>query len=128
MIYSPNVPVFKDDAGELLESYRTAFITCAAPNAGAIATNQPQHLPQIPAVFAERAELVLRVAAKYGHKRLVLGAWGCGVFRNDPVLVARVFKNLLMGPYQGVFEHLMFAVYDRSAKRTILEPFERAFG
>jgi len=32
-----------------------------------------------------------RLAAAHGYTRLVLGAWGCGVFRNDPEVVAAAF-------------------------------------
>jgi uncharacterized protein (TIGR02452 family) len=127
MIYSPHVPVFKNDAGDMLEPYRVAFITCAAPNAGAIATNQPNSLPRIPAVLERRAELVLQLAALRGHTRLVLGAWGCGVFRNDPQLVARVFKAWLETKFAGVFEHVIFAVFDRSKDRAVYSAFAEAF-
>jgi uncharacterized protein (TIGR02452 family) len=43
---------------------------------------------------------------------LVLGAWGCGVFRNDPGLVAGVFADLLARS-GGWFDEVVFAVYDR---------------
>lgn len=91
MILSPDCPVFRDDAGALLDAPRIAgFITSAAPNAGAIAINRPDELPLIEETFIGRAEGVLALAAAHGYRRLVLGAWGCGVFRNDPMMVARV--------------------------------------
>jgi uncharacterized protein (TIGR02452 family) len=36
VIYSPGVPVFRDDTGRLVEPYRVAFLTAAAPNVGAL--------------------------------------------------------------------------------------------
>jgi len=70
--------------GTLLEEPHLAtFITCAAPNAGAAANNRPEELAQIPEVFERRCDYVLALAASHGYKNLVLGAWGCGVFRND---------------------------------------------
>jgi uncharacterized protein (TIGR02452 family) len=127
MIYSPSVPVFKNDAGELLEPYNAAFITCAAPNAGAIASNQANSTSQIPEVLEQRATLVLGLAALKKHQRLVLGAWGCGVFRNDPNLVARVFKNLLKNKFKNVFEEVVFAVYDSSKNKSVFLAFESIF-
>jgi uncharacterized protein (TIGR02452 family) len=128
MIYSPGVPVFRDDAGELLEEpYLASFIPSAAPNAGAMAINQPASLERVPAVLLERAGLVLRLAAHVGARRLVLGAWGCGVFRNDPETVAGVFAHWLEGEYAHAFEHVTFAVYDRSKDQATLEAFRRAF-
>jgi uncharacterized protein (TIGR02452 family) len=127
MIYSPSVPVFKNDAGENLMPYNAAFITCAAPNAGAIASNQAQSIRQIPEVLEQRAALVLGLAALKKHQRLVLGAWGCGVFRNDPNLVARVFKSLLETRFKNVFAEVVFAVYDSSKGKSVFSTFEGIF-
>ena len=41
---------------------------------------------------------VLALAAACGHRSLLLGAWGCGVFRNDPALVADAFGQWLADP------------------------------
>jgi uncharacterized protein (TIGR02452 family) len=89
VINSAEVPVFRDDNGTLLpDPYPVSFLTCAAPNRAAIARNQPEHLPDVPAILTRRAARVLHVAAAHGHRRLVLGAWGCGVFGNEPAAVA----------------------------------------
>jgi uncharacterized protein (TIGR02452 family) len=112
VIYSPGVPVFRDDRGNLLDRpYRTTFLTSAAPNLGAIQRNQPADAADVPAVLRRRAERVLRVAAAHGHRRLVLGAWGCGVFRNDPGTVADAFVDALR--VVDRFDEVVFAIYDR---------------
>jgi uncharacterized protein (TIGR02452 family) len=127
MIYSPHVPIFKNDAGEILTPYHAAFITCAAPNAGAISTNQAHSTHLIPSVIKERAKLVLGLAALKKHARLVLGAWGCGVFRNDPEMVAKVFKDLLENSFKNVFAEVVFAVYDKSKGTPVYGAFEEVF-
>jgi uncharacterized protein (TIGR02452 family) len=128
MIYSPDVPFFKNDAGDLLEvPYTTSIITSAAPNYGALEQQQPQHLPSVPNVLAARAELVLRLAAHHQHRHLVLGAWGCGVFKNPPELVARVFLELLNGGFANAFESVVFAVYDRSKQQNVIGAFRQVF-
>jgi uncharacterized protein (TIGR02452 family) len=123
VIYSPGVPVFRDDKGRLLdEPYRTAFLTAAAPNLGAILRNQRQHADDVPAVLLRRAGRVLRIAARHGHRTLVLGAWGCGVFRNMPAVVARSFADALReAPY---FDRVVFAVYDRLPHTPVHAAFE----
>ncbi|MFF3677676.1 TIGR02452 family protein [Streptomyces sp. NPDC002120] len=126
VIHSPGVPVFRDDRGELLEApFRVGFLTSPAPNAGTIRRQEPQRVAEIPGALVRRAELVLEVAALHGYRRLVLGAWGCGVFQNDPAQVAEAFRGLLAGRFAGVFERVVFGVLDR--KPETREAFERAF-
>jgi uncharacterized protein (TIGR02452 family) len=121
VIYSPDVPVFRDDTGRLVEPYPIAFLTAAAPNAGALRVTA-----DLPGILRRRAARVLGVTYRHGHRRLVLGAWGCGVFRNDPRHVASAFATLLRsgGDYAGRFDLVVFAVPDGGNRR----PFEVAFG
>jgi uncharacterized protein (TIGR02452 family) len=78
--------------------------------------------------MAGRIDRVLRIAAAHGHDAVVLGAWGCGVFGNDPRDVAGLFRQALDGPFAGVFARVVFAVTDWSPERRFIGPFERAFG
>ncbi|MBD3575945.1 MULTISPECIES: TIGR02452 family protein [Streptomyces] len=127
VIHSPGVPVFRDDRGELLDTpFRAGFLTSPAPNAGTIRRQEPERAPEIPAALARRAERVLETAALHGYRRLVLGAWGCGVFRNDPTEVAEAFQALLTGRFAGVFERVVFGILDRNPEPR--EAFERVFG
>ncbi|MFZ3474189.1 TIGR02452 family protein [Streptomyces sp. 4.24] len=124
VIHSPGVPVFRDDRGDLTDTpFRAGFLTSPAPNAGTIRRQEPHRVPEIPAALARRAELVLRVAALHGYQGLVLGAWGCGVFQNDPAQVAEAFRGLLAGRFAGVFERVVFGVLDR--RPDTRETFER---
>jgi uncharacterized protein (TIGR02452 family) len=130
MILSPGCPVFRDDDGNLLEDpHQVSLITSPAPNAGAAAANRPHELPLIPEVFRRRSEYVLALAASHGYKRLVLGAWGCGVFRNDPAVAAAAFLgHLRQGPWSGRFERVVFSVLDTSPSKETLAAFQRAVG
>ena len=124
MIYSPDCPVIRDDLGTLLETPTlVSFITCAAPNAGAI--RDPKDKAGLAEALQGRAECVLAVAASKGIETLILGAWGCGVFRNDPQQVAGVFADhLLRGKWRGVFQRVVFSVLDTSARQEIFTAFE----
>lgn len=53
---------------------------------------------------------ILEISAANGHTDLVLGAWGCGIFRNDPKEIATLFVKNLNGKFRGVFENVVFAV------------------
>lgn len=128
-IYSPDVPVFRDDDGTLLETpYHCAFITCPAVNAGVALERDRRSGPAIRAAMTTRIDKVLRIAAAQGHDMLVLGAWGCGVFRNDPQQIAELFHTALTGPFQGVFAIVVFAVLDWSHNLQIIRPFQQQFG
>ena len=128
MIYSPAVPVFRDDDGTLLdEPYKVSFITAPAVNAGAVRRNEPEKINLILPTMAARLQRVLWVAARHGHATLVLGAWGCGVFENDPSTVAALFASMLGpgGDFAGCFARVVYAVYDRSPARDVLSAFSR---
>ena len=127
MIYSPNCPVFKKDDGDLLEEpYLVDFITSPAPNAGAILRNQANYLDKIPKVFYARAVKLLSLAAYQNCDTLILGAWGCGVFENQPSLVAQMFADLLLpnGQFWGRFKKVIFSVLDSSKNKKTLIEFE----
>ncbi|MFP8959544.1 TIGR02452 family protein [Streptomyces nanhaiensis] len=130
VIHSPGVPVFRDDRGELLEEpFEAGFLTSPAPNAGVIARRAPEEAGRIPGALRVRAERVLEVAAAQGYRRLVLGAWGCGVFRNDPAVVAGAFRSHLAdgGRFAGRFAHVVLAVLDRRPDSPTRAAFHRAF-
>ena len=113
VIYSPDVPVFRDgDLALLDQPFQLSFLTAAAPNRGAIETSQPDRAPSVPAAVAARAERVLRIAAAQGHRTIVLGAWGCGVFANSPGVVAAAFDAALT--HVQAFDRVVFAILDRT--------------
>ncbi|MFE3850389.1 TIGR02452 family protein [Streptomyces griseorubiginosus] len=130
VMHSPAVPVFRDDRGRLLDSpHLVGFLTAAAPNAGVVRRTAPDRVAELPRALAVRAERVLSVAVAEGYRRLVLGAWGCGVFQNDPAQVAGAFRTLLGpgGRFEGAFEHVVFGVLDRTRGEVVRAAFARAF-
>jgi len=63
---------------------------------------------------------MLRAAAKNGCKELVLGAWGCGAFGNDPNVVAGHFRTALLDDELGrCFDKVVFAIYGRPDGKNI---------
>ena len=127
MIWSPRVPVFRDDEGNLLDQpYAVSFLTAPAVNAGAVKEHERA---LIEPTMVARMEKVLSVAVVQRHHTLVLGAWGCGVFKNDPTRVAQAFHRYLIegATFCGAFKHVVFAVTDWSAERRFIGPFEATF-
>jgi uncharacterized protein (TIGR02452 family) len=122
IVCSPAVPVFRDDSGTLLaRPYQVMFLTAAAPNAGALADQGRS--ADMRELIGLRARRVLAAALLHEQRALVLGAWGCGVFRNDPAVVADAFAGLLEDGFAGAFDRVTFAVLDRAAGA----PTRRAF-
>jgi uncharacterized protein (TIGR02452 family) len=128
MIYSPGVPVFRQDSGHLLENpFCAGFITAPAVNAGAVRRNERAKTHLIRSVMETRLLKVLWLAAEHEHSALILGAWGCGVFDNDPQMIAGLFADALDGPFYHRFERIVFAVYDRSASQKDFRAFQNRF-
>ncbi|NLS92645.1 MAG: TIGR02452 family protein [Planctomycetaceae bacterium] len=130
IIFSPDVPVIRDDGGDLLEAaYQVSMITAPAVNVGAVRKNEPDNAAEIKPVMRRRAGYVLAVAQANACEHLILGAWGCGVFENDPKDVAAIFGELLLGsgPYANAFRTVVFAVYDRSDDQAIIQSFRARF-
>lgn len=64
-----------------------------------------------------------------GHRVLVLGAWGRGVFRNDPAAVADVFARWLDDAlFEGAFDRVVFAVKERGGSEVNVAPIRERFG
>jgi uncharacterized protein (TIGR02452 family) len=123
-IYSPDVLVLRksdDERCALLEGserWWTSIVSVAAifqppwDQAGGFARVEDQE------EMRERIKTVLRVAVLEGKRNLVLGALGCGIFRNPPLGVAQLFKEVLTdSECLGAFEGVWFAIMDRAGSR-----------
>lgn len=63
-----------------------------------------------------KIRLVFQVAKLKGITHLVLGALGCGAYKNPPEEVAKIFRKVIFGdrkrgPVEGV-EEILFAIFD----------------
>lgn len=126
-IYSPEVVFFRDGRFDLLEEPVTASVlTLPAVNMGQVIL-KGEDIIQAQRVMRRRMLLALAIFAKQGCQHLVLGAYGCGVFRNDPQKVAKWWDELLSAYFPHTFESIVFAVLDRSADRKCISAFEKTF-
>lgn len=126
MIYSPNVPIIKNEGGKNLEKLVScAIITAPAVNAGVVKKREAHRIHEIPAIMKRRIKKVLAIALNHNHSAVVLGAWGCGVFQNDPNEIASYFKEILDAEFKNRFRKIVFAIYSRNEK--FIKPFQKAF-
>ncbi len=121
-IYSPQVPVFCDDSGQSYpRPWLLDFISCAAPYAPRLGHDYASVL------LKQRTDRILSIACSFGYTTLILGAWGCGAFGNDPARTAQDFKQALLTKFAGRFAKIVFAIVDWSPERKFLRPFQQAF-
>lgn len=125
-IYSPDIVICKSDAFypqrlEEKDFVTVDIVTCAAPNLRSEPSNihnpgegdavsiRPQELFDL---HLRRAKHILHVAAANGTDVLVLGAFGCGAFCNDPKVVAAAYAEALK-EYAQYFLRVDFAIHCR---------------
>lgn len=142
IIYSPDVYVIKTDTSfpdRMKENdwYQVNVITCAAPNlrerpSNAMNPNAGNKAAKITkqelrALLETRIRRILKMAAAEGNEVLILGAFGCGAFRNPPDVVADVFRQIT-GEFTKQFETIEYAVFHTDRETENYKAFKRAFG
>ncbi|MEM6265624.1 MAG: TIGR02452 family protein [Bacteroidota bacterium] len=126
MIYSPAVPIFKYETGELMEQpILVSVITAPAVNMGVIKRRAPDSISLVAPEMRKRIDMVLAICYQKGYDTLILGAWGCGVFQNDPRVIAELFHHMLTGKYKNAFRKVVFSVYAKDKR--FISPFLNLF-
>lgn len=138
-IYTPGITVMKTDTDwpermDRQDWRQVDVITCAAPNLRERpynAMNPGQGAPiklsdaELFEIHKARGKKILQTAAAHGADTLILGAFGCGAFRNPPEVVARAYRELLDG-FDGYLRRVEFAVYCSPRDRRNYEAFRAA--
>lgn len=141
IIYTPDVVVFKTDTAcpKLMEEsdwYNVSVITCAAPNL----REHPSNMfnsgdgdsavkisdEELKIIHEKRLRRILDVAAMEGNEVVILGAFGCGAFSNNPTVVAQTAKNVIE-EYKYTFKVIEFAVYCSPRDERNYNVFEKTF-
>ncbi len=139
IIFTPGVTVFKTDtaAPELMEEndwYTVDVITCAAPNLRSRPGNMyntgdgnkscAMRDNDLKALHEKRLKRILDVAVAQNVETIILGAFGCGAFSNNPEAVALAAKNVV-GDYLKAFKNIEFAIYCSPRDEKNYQIFER---
>lgn len=126
LIYSPDVVVFKNGDGTptLLQEdewFKVDIITLAAPECNRFDIgNADDYVEKV----LPRVKQLFSVAKQQGVEVLILGAWGCGAFRNPPKHIAEVFKYCSLLYH---FDTIEFAIYCRDWETNNYETFKKMF-
>ncbi len=124
-IYTPNVVVLKTDTAspELMNEddwYDVNVITCAAPNLRLMPSNAmnsgdghkrvKMSDEDLYNLHIKRLTRIMEVAKAGGNEVIILGAFGCGAFENNPEVVAKASKAVV-DKFINDFETIEFAIY-----------------
>lgn len=103
-IYTKDVTFFKDKYYNFIPNFKCDIITIAAPNLNGKPT--PDNYEEI---IETKIKQMLYIPAQRGCKNLILSAFGCGAFKNNPEVMSKMFKAQLKNlPYDNIF----FAILD----------------
>jgi len=109
-IYSPSITVIKDKNYQLLKTpFNVAMIACAALRSPPLLKNGQYVRNRDHEMMKYKIEQIFQVGYQMGHDTLILGAFGCGAFRNNPEVVADIF-NEVINKYKLCFKNIIFAV------------------
>ena len=138
IIYTPDVLVIKDDDYNMYDEsdwFCVDVITCAAPNL----REKPENSfnkdfgeaiilsdEELYKVHYKRAIKIMEAATANDVEVLILGAFGCGAFRNSPAVVARAYKDAV-GMFRHAFKEIEFAVYCPPKDPTNYNEFKKTF-
>lgn len=103
------------------EKYKADVITCAAPNFTAATKYQKVSRKENNEVLKDRITFLMSIIASQDVNTVILGAWGCGVFGQDPKTVAEMFKEELK--IHGV-KNVVFAIIDEPTYKIFKDVFK----
>ena len=134
-VYSPNVTVFREGLDCLLmeNPYDVAVVTCAALNLNgkyAIKLTPNGHMPKAAIdITRNKIRTVFRLGLTYGNDALVLGAFGCGAFKNPPAEIAKLFHEVMEEPeFKNKYRLITFSIIeDHNSNNRNLRAFEEEF-
>lgn len=138
IIYTPNVKVFKDDDYEFISQskwFDLDIITCAAPNLrekNCDIYNVDKPIDRVITdkelydIHYKRAKRIFEVAIKNNVGYLVLGAFGCGAFKNNPYIVARAWKDIT-NQYKKYFNVIDYAIFCNQYNQENYIAFDKVF-
>ena len=115
-IYTPGALLFREDEQhgyKLMESPEClSFISVAGMNRPKIkdATHIADDLIE---GTKNKMRTILRIGLRHGHDSLVLGALGCGAYRNPPSHIAKLFHEVFEEPeFKNKYRLISFAILD----------------
>ena len=132
LIYSPDVILFRNDEKKYHfnqynkikkngPEYTVDVITCAAPNLRGLYGKTNEEMLRnndMYEIYVDRIRHIFLSAYTNKVDHLVLGAFGCGVFRNSPNEIATAFHEV-QDEFRGCFKSIVYAIYCGTDKSSV---------
>lgn len=130
-LYTDNATFVKDFNYNIISPISADVITIPAINLNENAKYDPvQNQLAYEEVTKNKIRLMLSVPAKNNVKTIILGSWGCGVFKNDPEVMAQFFYDILVNEgYLLYFDKVIFAIInDHNSVGNNFNIFKKIYG
>lgn len=123
-IYTKDVSFFKDKYYNIIPEFNCDVITMAAVNLNKGHIDNPRNIKNYEQTMYQKIDNMLFTPQIYGCHNLVLSAFGCGVFKNDPTFVASLFKKVIE-KHSSSYDTICFAILnDRNSVGSNFEIFK----
>ena len=139
-VYSPCVTFFRHNADSYY-ALRDETFDCAVVTVASLSNREKNSFTNDERVYfddtgwltdegweieANKIRTIFRIALENGHDSMVLGAFGCGVFRLNPNEVASIFHIVMNEPeFRNRFKKLVFAIYEGKPSSRRRDPIGR---
>lgn len=129
-IYTPDIVICKTDESvparlSPRDFVKVDVISCAAPDLRKAVSNEYSYM-DLYLTYYNRMKHILHIAAFNGIDALVLGAFGCGAFKNSPSIMAKACKDAV-DEYAELFKIIEFAIYDFGKNKVNYDAFDKVF-
>lgn len=126
-VYTPYATVFRgsdrDGNPFLSHPFKLSFVAVSALDLRKLCTDVLQLSPKAVAITKNKMRTILRIGLIHGHDAIVLGAFGCGAFRNPPRHIAQLFKEVINETeFNGKYRKIVFAIIENHNSGKVFNP------
>lgn len=126
-VYTPGVTLFREDEAHgyklMDQPVKMSIISVAGMNRPKLTPDGLQIIASLTDAVKNKIRTILRIGIVHNHDSLVLGALGCGAFRNPPRHIAKLFHEVINEPeFHGRFAKIVFAILEDHNSRLIHNP------
>lgn len=112
-IYSPNLIV------TAMDNIKVSVVSVAAQDL----RKREYAVPFNEKLTIEKIRSILWVAYHHKHDAVVLGPIGCGAFKNDPNIIAKIYNDLLITEFKNCFKVVIFSIYKNIKNQKAFEKY-----